>query len=78
MATRFGHQIAKELKAKGWTAAPPDAYAPDYFGDELLIDPMTGARTTPHDAERIQCDREGTQPLTHEQRTEAARRGGAT
>lgn len=57
MATRFGHQLGEQLvEIYGWLwddTPMPD----DHFGDRWVVDPVTKTRMSPHEAWKLQQER---------------------
>lgn len=59
MATRHGHEIAARLvRDHGWHWALCD---PDVIGDRWVVDPLTGQRHSPYEAQKIQAARDSGQ-----------------
>jgi len=63
MATRYGHDIGRELVLHHgwkWDDSPLPA---DYCGDQHLIDPQTGVVMTAYQALEIQRERSNTKSI---------------
>lgn len=56
MATRYGYEILCWLVQRGWKAAP---VSPEVFGDQHVIDPITGKEMSVYQAAEIHKERTG-------------------